>query len=180
MGTQPRSEQESSREINAPLDRVWSNLMTHLSNGFVVINATDKQNGFLSLSSHGDPEQIVDCGRVKMQNAFRTIEFDVASNKWQQPTVTRQEVVFLRINVFLKPISSTKTKMSVLAHYSMLENFEMHSIDGMFGTNQLHQTAADFDSGGKAKFGIYSCIPTGLLETKFLDLGSAVETETND
>lgn len=160
---------KTTETIPKPKPEVWQALVNGLAGTFFVINNLDRESGYISISYSGNPEDFVDCGSVQFHNATTDYNYNVASQT-SPPSTARQVELSGRINVLVSPATGSETKVSVIVRYIVTEKFEPLSLDGMFGTNQVYQTTAAFNSGNYGAMGRYVCRPTGKLEQQILSL----------
>jgi hypothetical protein len=189
--------------IEEPFEKVWNRLVRDLSNSFFVINNIDRESRLINLSFNSqNPVEYIDCG-----NSNRTFEFDgsvenfsypVAGNNtyklmstWNPPMnqpevyeVQRNSSLEGRINVYLAPISSEKTEMSVNVRYmysvTVSGKMTRYSAFGAAGYSEriptetyngpsfnTGQTGTTQDSQGST-----TCVATGELEARILEMSN--------
>lgn len=122
--------------VHAPFDVVWEELVGSLATSFFVINNLSKSSRLINLSFSTDtPEEFITCG-----TSHRTFKFNGKSHTYTYLTASDSDFKYAakwgaynnlplvakvhrdtslegRINVYLEPQSSNKTKVSVNAKY---------------------------------------------------------------
>lgn len=122
--------------VDKSFDIVWDRLVEQLATGFFVINNIDKSSRFINLSfSTSSPEEYVDCGQTQRHFEFRKenrdYEYAVAADAKYKATgrwgpynnlpavydISRDTGLEGRINVYVSPLNSQETKVSVNTKY---------------------------------------------------------------
>lgn len=149
----------NEKVVNEPFSAVWDRSVAKLSSSFFVINNIDKQSRLINLSFSTDmAEKYVDCGQTTRDFSFQgetsSYTYEVAEDsfyksisKWGAyknlpavAQVTRTTNLDGRINLYMAPVNSTKTKVAANVRYIL----SMHTsgfYDGYnaFGTVQVRQ-----------------------------------------
>ena len=102
-----------SRVIDKPFDQTWSALLQYTGSAYFDIQQCEKQSGLFVLSYTGSkPGDFVTGGRVKLSGAMH---FD--GDYVDYCVVDRGGFLENKVNVFVVPVDSSKTKVTVRVHY---------------------------------------------------------------
>jgi hypothetical protein len=105
--------QDYSRVIDKPFDQTWSALIQFAGSAYFDIQQFEKQSGLLVLSFVGsNPGEFITGGRWKRTGAEY---FD--GDYVDYCTKCRNGVLEDRVNVIVTPVDSSKTRVTVRAHY---------------------------------------------------------------
>jgi hypothetical protein len=186
--------------INEPFDTVWDRLVGRLATGFFVINNIDKASRLINVSFSSDsPESYVDCGQTIREFHFQNEEQKYVYNFAQDSTykvadkwgplknlpkiseVVRDTSLEGRINVYVAPQSSNKTKVSVNAKYILRVKIQGHTTEyTAFGSPAQEYTTPEFSSDvsfttGQSVSKLFgndsvTCRTTGELEKSILGM----------
>lgn len=125
---------ENQTVVNKPFNQVWDGLVAELASSYFVINNIDKASRLINISFSTDhPENYIDCGettRVTTRgDVRREYKYDCAESydyllegrgiDYFEETVFVKRKTSLegRINVYLAPIDSKSTRVSVNVRY---------------------------------------------------------------
>jgi hypothetical protein len=177
----PPSQFENSVVIDQPQLAVWQRIVKNLSRDFYVINNIDKDSGLINISYSSNPEDIIDCGRIRsyVKNARgeRTYDFPAAKAAQSYEVmdmqygngllfIDRRVAVEGRANVIVQPVDQNHTSVSVSAKYIVTKTFVARNT----APNSIPLSQTDtisFNSGGSATFPgnlPSTCRSTGKLE----------------
>jgi len=184
--TSKASPSANAKIIGKPRAAVWSASVPELGKQFFVINNLDKSSGFINVSYNGDPEQFIDCGRIKsyVKSAKGQRTYDFAGAKgYQSYEVMDPAVGWLfierkmslegRVNLVFEEVSPTQTRITAITRYVVQRVYTDRNAAG----NNIPQTRTDsisFNSGGRASFPPTSdgraveCVAKGALEREIL------------
>jgi hypothetical protein len=172
--------------IEKPRDVVWNTSVPRLGKQFFVINNLDKSSGLINVSYTGDPEQYIDCGRIKsfVQNAAGTRNYDFPAARAQQNYEVLDPAVGLfnierrmsldgRVNLIFEEMGPKQTRATANTRYVVTRQVTTVNTANGFPTSSTDTIS--FNSGGSASLpangkGVQvECVSTGKLERDILD-----------
>ena len=174
---------EPSIILNKSRDQVWQELIPQLGKHFFVINNIDKESGLINISYSGDPRTYIDCGQITSQvmdsRGKRSYKFKASqASKTYEAVNPNLEVTIIdrkmhlegRINLILKSLGPTKTRVTTVARYVVTKTWTARLSTGEYyssGTKQI-----SFNTGQKEKFQdiATTCCANGNLEKAVLSL----------
>ena len=184
--TPPRSPEPVNNTvvINQPFDAVWERAIPSLGTSFFVINNLERDSGLINVEYSGDPEQYIDCGRLRstVSNARgeRVYDFPLASaqeiyevmDPGQGINLTfidRRLQLLGRANIIFEEAGTAQTRVTVNARYVVERTVRMQAVSG---ETRVSEDTLSFNSGGADTFGDGEtrCVANGSLEQDVLEL----------
>lgn len=175
----------NTKTINRPVDSVWKASIPQLSKQFFVINNLDKSSGFMNISYSGDPEQFIDCGRIKsfVKNARgeRTYDFPAARAQESYEILNPNIGLFFvnrtmslegRANVVFEAINEDSTRVTVNTRYLVTRKQTIQN--AARSRQQTTSSTIEFNTNQGASFPPNAqgeatrCVATGMLESQVL------------
>ena len=176
----------NAKVVGKPLAAVWTASVPQLGKHFFVINNIDKSSGLINVSYNGDPEQFIDCGRIKsyVKNVKGQRTYDFAGAKgYQSYEVMDPAVGWLfierkmslegRVNLVFEEVSPHQTRITANTRYVVQRVYTDRNAAGS-NIPQSRTDSISFNSGGRASFPpapdgrAVECVAKGALEREIL------------
>lgn len=177
-----QAEPDNTVVLQMSFDEVWDSAIPALGASFFVINTLERDSGLINIELSGDPEQYVDCGRIRSEvsnaRGERVYDFPAASADETYEimdletgtglsTIERSMDLDGVANVIFEDVSRNQTRVTVNVRYVVTKTIRQTfaaNLQPYFETDSIA-----FNTGGGDTFSAgTTCRATGELEAQII------------